>query len=144
MLLTRRASSTAKLSGALSHYYSAKIWFKNRHYHPSEEHECSLEIGYTILELHLHPPSTLGQSETCDGCEPGVRKAAILRQSRLAMPSRDEIRKDAHKNLKKVCGVTTNRFGAKSHLDSVKTIKISSKNNYNRRSEFKRLINFKI
>jgi len=73
------------------------------------KHECSLEIGYTTLELHLHQPAALGQSETCDGCEPGLRKAEILRQSRLNMPSRETIRKGAHKDLRKICGVTNQR-----------------------------------
>ena len=73
------------------------------------KHECSLEIGYTILELHLHPPAALGQSETCDGCEPGLRKAEILRQSRLNMPTRETSRKGAQKEMRKICGVTNQR-----------------------------------
>lgn len=30
-------------------------------------HGMSVELGYNIIEMHLHPPSQLGQSETCDG-----------------------------------------------------------------------------
>jgi len=73
------------------------------------KHECSIEIGYTVLELHSHPPSALGQSETCDGCEPGLRKAEILRQTRLAMPSSESSRKESNREIRKLCGVSTQR-----------------------------------
>ena len=63
-------------------------------------HGMSIEIGYNIIELHLHPPSQLGQSETCDGCEPGLRKAEILRQSRLNQDPKEVIRQRIHKQLK--------------------------------------------
>lgn len=63
-------------------------------------HGMSVEIGYNIIELHLHPPSQLGQSETCDGCEPGLRKAEILRQSRLNQDPKEVIRQRIHKQLK--------------------------------------------
>ena len=75
------------------------------------KHESSLEIGYTVLELHCHQPTAnvLGQSDTCDGCEPGLRQAEILRQTRLAMPSRIDSRKESHKEIRKICGVTSQR-----------------------------------
>ena len=63
-------------------------------------HGMSIEIGYNIIELHLHPPSQLGQSETCDGCEPGLRKAEILRQSRLNQDPKEVVRQRIHKQLK--------------------------------------------
>jgi len=63
-------------------------------------HGMSVELGYNIIEMHLHPPSQLGQSETCDGCEPGLRKAAILRQSRLNQESKEVTRQRMVKQLR--------------------------------------------
>ena len=55
--------------------------------------------------MHLHQPGDLGQSETCDGCEPGLRKAAILRQTRLAGETRSENHSRQKEILKSLCGV---------------------------------------
>ena len=74
----------------------------------------SIELGYNIIELHLHQPGHLGQSETCDGCEPGVRKSAILRQSRLQAESKEEIRLRNSKQLMSICGVKRNFTETKS------------------------------
>ena len=35
-------------------------------------HTCSLRLGSTILELHIHPGI-----ETCDECEPGLVQAKL-------------------------------------------------------------------
>ena len=63
-------------------------------------HGMSVELGYNIIEMHLHPVGQLGQSETCDGCEPGLRKAALLRQDRLNQAPKETLRKMANKQLR--------------------------------------------
>ena len=70
-----------------------KFYFHNR------------QIDYTIIELHLHQPGDLGQSETCAGCEPGLRKAEILRQTRLAGETKLENHSRQKEILKSLCGV---------------------------------------
>ena len=47
----------------------------------------------------------MGQSETCDGCEPGLRKAEILRQTRLAGETKLENHSRQKEILKSLCGV---------------------------------------
>ena len=42
-------------------------------------HGMSVELGYNIIEMHLHPPSQLGQSETCDGEKLSITRDIQLR-----------------------------------------------------------------
>ena len=46
-----------------------------------------------------------------------MRKAEILRQTRLALPSRENQRKEAVKKIQKECGVRTQRRDVKDSLE---------------------------